>query len=316
MNTEISFAPGAQSRHGPGRGLHRLANGMEIAYQNRSELQHFFEDIFEKEIYVSHGIVLDDEACVLDIGANIGLFTLFVQHKWPRSRVWAFEPAPPLFEILRFNAARYAPNARIFNCGVARESGEAEFTFYPQSSGMSSFHARQDEERDILKTLLENEARAGVYGAKDLLAHFDDYAEDRLESTACTCRLITLREVIREHGIQRVDLMKIDVQKSELNVLLGLAEEDWPRVRQIVIEVHDIDGRVARVSELLAGRGYDVHHEQDEMYVGSNIYNLYAIRREAPPSVRGDGRFDGARLRKIKDRGARQRMLLRRPKHS
>jgi len=49
-------------------------------------------------------------------------------------------------------------------------------------------------------------------------------------------------------------------------------------VRQVVIEVHDIDGRVAQVTEFLRIRGFAVQVVQDDLYRGSNISNLYAIR--------------------------------------
>ncbi|OSC46873.1 hypothetical protein B5181_42500, partial [Streptomyces sp. 4F] len=54
--------------------------------------------------------------------------------------------------------------------------------------------------------------------------------------------------------------------------------EDWPKIQQMVLEVHDADGEVARLTELLRGHGFTVTAEQDETYVGTNIHNLYAVR--------------------------------------
>ena len=72
--------------------------------------------------------------------------------------------------------------------------------------------------------------------------------------------------------------MKLDVQKSELDALLGLDERDWPRIRQIVAEVHNVDGRLPRMTRMLEARGYRTTVEQEELYAGSPMYNLYAIR--------------------------------------
>jgi FkbM family methyltransferase len=46
-------------------------------------------------------------------------------------------------------------------------------------------------------------------------------------------------EVIREGRVGRIDFLKIDVQKSEFDVLAGTDEADWPKIRQLVIEVQD-----------------------------------------------------------------------------
>ncbi len=55
-----------------------LPNGLLIAYQSRGELAHFYEDIFEKHVYLRNGITLEQGDTVFDVGANIGLFTLFL----------------------------------------------------------------------------------------------------------------------------------------------------------------------------------------------------------------------------------------------
>ena len=46
---------------------------------------------------------------------------------------------------------------------------------------------------------------------------------------------------------EKIDLLKIDVEKGELEVLNGIEDADWPRIHQIVMEVHDLDGRVGMV---------------------------------------------------------------------
>ncbi|MDP9121532.1 MAG: FkbM family methyltransferase, partial [Acidobacteriota bacterium] len=87
-----------------------------------------------------------------------------------------------------------------------------------------------------------------------------------------------LSEVIREHAVERIDLLKIDVEKSEAEVLLGLAPEDWPKVSQMAAEVHDLEGRLRDLEDLLAARGFTVTVEQDPLYQGTDRWNLYARR--------------------------------------
>jgi hypothetical protein len=70
------------------------------------------------------------------------------------------------------------------------------------------------------------------------------------------------------------------VQKSELDVLRGIDEIDWPKIEQIVMEVHDIEDRLSHIVSLLRGHGYHVLAEQDELYQGSVLYNLYATRQQ------------------------------------
>jgi FkbM family methyltransferase len=279
-----------------------LPNGLEVAYQSKAELQQFYDDIFAKRVYTRHGIVLRPDACVFDVGANIGLFTLFAAREATEARIFAFEPAPPLFDLLTANAAPYGGRITLYNCGLSRQAGSAALTFYPHSSGMSSFYPDEREEKAALRTLIRNEAAQGKEGLAEVLRYEDELVEQRFRSETWTCPLRTLSEVIREAGVARIDLLKIDVEKSELDVLAGLADGDWGKVEQAVLEVHDLGDRLRDVSALFRDRGFTVTLEQDELYRGSDRWNLYAVRtRHRPPdSAAALGRAED-RARKLRD---------------
>ncbi|WP_437786897.1 FkbM family methyltransferase [Sorangium sp. So ce1097] len=269
--------PAARTSHAPLR--YRLPNGMDIFHQNEAETRHFYEDIFEHRSYVTHGVRIPKGATVFDVGGNIGLFTLFVHTEAPDARIFTFEPAPPLFEILRRNVAEHRVRAELFNVGISDREREAPFTFYPRSSGMSSFHADEAEEKHVLRTLIANQQRLGMAGMDQILPHSEELLGVRFEATTFTARLRRLSDIIRETGVERIDLLKVDVQKSELEVLEGLDEGDWPRIAQIVLEVHDIGGRLSHLSALLERRGFAITSEQDSLYEGTDIHNVYALRK-------------------------------------
>lgn len=257
----------------------QLPNGLEVGCQSAKETEHIYDDIFAHRVYLSNGITLWDGATVFDVGGNIGMFTVFLHHHFRDIRSYTFEPAPPLFDILHFNAARHAGGAaKLFRCGVSDQPKVANLTFYPYSSGMSSFYGDEEEEKDVLRIILANQEEAGDEEA-DGLATSEEFLDARFTRVDFECPLVPLSEIIRQEGVESVDLLKIDVQKSELDVLRGLGEDDWPKVRQIAIEVHDLDGELELVTRLLEEKGYGVVTVQDPLYAGSVMYNLYAVRR-------------------------------------
>lgn len=256
----------------------RLPNGAAIAYQSKAEVQFFYRQIFEEQIYLQHGINIDEGDTICDVGANIGLFSLFVAQCLQRYKIYAFEPAPAVFEILSYNMRAFLPSVKLFNVGVSNREASAPFTFYPNSSGMSSFFGDRNEERTVLTGLLRTTAREIGAPASGLAAHLDDVLDFRLASETIMCGLTTLSRVFDEHGITRVDLLKVDVQKSELDVLHGIEPQFWEGIRQIVIEVHDMNGRVGQVKSLLERHGFDVKAIQEPAYSGSPMFNVYARR--------------------------------------
>lgn len=258
-----------------------LPGGLTIACQSRMEAEHIHEDLFDKKIYLRHGITLYDGMCLFDVGGNIGLFTLYVHRHYRDVTSYTFEPAPPLFEILCYNASLHAPGARLIHAGASDRRRTAELTFYPYSSGMSSFHADLGEEKAILRSIMEHQAAEGMAGMERILESSDELLDARFTSRTYTCPLVPLSEVIDAEGVEAIDLLKVDVQKSELEVLLGIEERHWARVRQVVGEVHDLDGKLAAVVGLLERHGFRVVVEQDSLLEGSVLYNFFAIGRQA-----------------------------------
>ena len=300
--------------------LHRykLPNNMEIAYQSRVEAEYFYEDIFEKQIYLKHGINLQESDCVFDVGGNIGLFTLFVHQKQKSITVYTFEPAPELFEIIRINTYLHGVKAKLFNYGLSNQNKTAKFTFYPQSSGMSSFYADKKEEQEVLRNIMLNQLRQGVTGMEQLMPYADDLLEERFKSETFVCQLRTLSDVIAENNVERIDLLKIDVQKSELDIITGIKEDDWQKIKQIVLEVHDIEGRLNQIIAMLTQHNYRVVVEQDDWYEGSNIYNLYAIKNSSEISYSDKSlnwhKLDQHSVEQIHKRARKQQEALNRQK--
>lgn len=273
-----SVTPSEQERILAEQARYILPNRMEIAHLNQYETEALYQQIFVDQVYLRHGIVLNDGDCVFDVGANIGLFTLLMRQKYKDASIYAFEPAPNAFETLQSNVALYCENASLFNCGLADEDKEAPFTYYPRSSIFSSYHAdrAQDEKmvRSVILNLLQKDSSAEQ---KVLETLADELLKGRLESETLMVRLRTLSSVIREHGIKRIDLLKIDVEKSELAVLKGIEDDDWAKIRQIVVEVDDREGSgIKEVKRLLMEKGFTVTVEQDDLLQGSGLYHVYA----------------------------------------
>ncbi len=122
-------------------------------------------------------------------------------------------------------------------------------------------------------------------------ATLDELLTARLESQDVTCPVYTLSEIIRTHQIERIDLLKVDVEKSELAVLAGIEEDDWSKIRQIVVETSKDGDRLTQVTALLERHGYMVAVERDTMLQEADLYNVYALRpsyknlSEAPPEA-------------------------------
>jgi hypothetical protein len=68
------------------------------------------------------------------------------------------------------------------------------------------------------------------------------------------CRTQTLEGWLGQHPLPAIDLVKIDVEGAEMDVLEGVGSA-WPRIRQVVVETHDREGRCRELVALLEHHG-------------------------------------------------------------
>ena len=285
----------------PASSRYELPNGMAIVHLNQNETDFLYREVFEDLSYLRHGITIEAGDCVFDVGANIGLFSLFAARQAEGVRVFAFEPIPPVFELMRANTRLHHLDATLFQAGAAGEAGSATFHYYPRVSIISGRFADAETERAVVTKFVQNQTAAGDGVDQEL---FDDLLSERLQSTAVECRLVTLSDVIREHQLERIDLLKVDVEKSESEVLRGIRDEDWPRIRQAIIEVHDSDGQLAQITELLSRHGFSVTVDQDTLLEGTPALQRLCAPGRGAGGLAGGGRAGSGRGPAVEQSGA------------
>ena len=253
-----------------------LPDGSAVAHLNKNETAYIYNEIFVLQAYLRHGITIEDGDCIVDAGSNIGLFTVFASRLARNLRIFAFEPNPAVYACLKANAEAWGSGVKCLPMGLSREDKTAEMTFFEGFSLLSGFYADEATEREVVKTYaLNQEAESSADG--QLAADIGKMLDERFHARTQTAQLRRLSGVIAEQGIERIDLLKVNVEKSELDVLQGIGEADWAKIRQLVIEV-DMKESLEPITSLLEKHGYEVLVEQDPLLRKTELCYVYAIR--------------------------------------
>lgn len=257
-----------------------LPDGRAIAHARAQETDSLYKDIFGDRIYLQHGIELPEGSVVIDAGANIGLFTLFTLQTCPTATVYAIEPAPSTFEILRQNTAAL-PSVKALQCGVGAEAGEMEFTFFPNLTCGSGFYDPDQMRR--IKGIRRSLILADPKRAKELDNPIGEeliaYVVDRnLEREVVRIPVRPLSAILDEMGGGRVDLLKLDVEGSELAALRGIRPAQWPNIRQAVVEVHDTERHGAELVRILRDEGFEAEIVAEKLFEIGGKSMIYARR--------------------------------------
>lgn len=230
---------------------------------------------FEDGLYAGCLERLQPSDTVIDVGAHVGLTALLVTDRAPTVGIIACEPAPPTFACLRANAARYMPNVVPVNKAVGAEPGTSTLTYYPNSEVMTTLHVDDADDRRNIEAALDN------MGVTDAARRESVIATTHAGATEFTVPVTTVADLVEEFPMGEIGLLKIDVERAEFDVLRGIGGEDnWRRIRTILAEVHDIDGRMGEWERLLHAKGFDIDAVQQDTYSGGTTSIVTASRRQ------------------------------------
>jgi phthiocerol/phenolphthiocerol synthesis type-I polyketide synthase E len=217
----------------------------KLFYVNKIETRAIIEEIWKNRVFDGdEGLDLPPDAVVIDAGAHVGLFSLYIQGLRTDRKpiIYAFEPMPTLFAALQANVKAHAAASqiRLFNFGLSDGERQAHFYFYRNMPALSSVEDRDAE----LQAMIERQGamallrayQPAVYLICRLLPFLKPLItkkmmEGTVAKEAVTCRLKTLSQIIAEQKLDRIDLLKIDTEKSELPILKGISGSCSGRAR-------------------------------------------------------------------------------------
>jgi FkbM family methyltransferase len=177
-----------------------------------------FRDVYLNRVYDAP-FRIDPTGTVVDLGANIGLFTLLASKTLvPRGQVIAVEPHPELAVILRSNLFRNRlSNVHLVEAAAYTEDGDAELHLASTSMGA---------------TICPRDYQLGTV----------------------VVRTIELGRIVAQ--AERIDLLKADIEGAEWPILFGSHPDLWKRISRLVIEFHLDSSNGRTVADLVTQLAY------------------------------------------------------------
>lgn len=229
--------------------------GVPVTYDPTADIgsQLFLQGQFEAgEVKLCRGYIPQD-AVIFDIGANIGLHTIFFAQLAPQGMVFSLEPAPETFQLLLKNIA---PLNNVIPLNIACSDG----------NGLADFFVAADD---------------GYSGLKDT----------RRKPIKARRRVVcsSLDSLFSMLALQRADFVKIDVEGAEENVLRGMSKIIDTCRPVIFCEIYQgaaSNSSPERTVEYLLAKGYEayvINQGQLMAYRGhrDDLYNYLFLPKSA-----------------------------------
>lgn len=200
------------------------------------------DDIFFNKVYTPFYLPIEKDDLVVDIGANIGVFTVYAALR-TQNTVYALEPFPSTVEALQENIrANGLRNVIPHRYAVCDRNGTELF-----------LETEKPQDRRLKKVARNADAK---------------YIE---------VPSITLHDFMDQNHIEQIDFLKMDCEGAEGLIMNSLPKDYLQRIRKIVMELHNEISKLKhdQIRKLLEDAGFTTNLE---WILGTKLAFIYAWR--------------------------------------
>jgi FkbM family methyltransferase len=227
---------------------YRMRGGARLLTRRDGSDLHIIDEIWAFRKYDYFGCRVRPGDVVVDIGANIGIFTVYAAYACKAARVISFEPFPENFALLKQNVeANGLDSVVCVNQAVAGRRGLARLHLNPHEQGSHS--------------MIPSEGGAAI------------------DVDCCT-----LDDAVDRYSLSQIDYLKVDCEGAEYEVLLNTSPTLLRRIGRISMEYHDHP--VYNIQGL--ARHLEDHGFQVKLYQGHRLYAQRPTTQAAPGAVSRD----------------------------
>ncbi len=160
------------------------------------------ETIMYKNYNPDKKLIINQDDTIIDIGANIGAFSIFAAHNAKKGIIYAFEPSVENYVLLKKNIKlNNITNLKPINQAVAAKNGTTKLYLDKSNKAAHSINI-VSKDYNVVKT-------------------------------------VSLSNVFKTHRIKECNLLKLDCEGAEYEILLNTSSSTFKKINKIVCEYHE-----------------------------------------------------------------------------
>jgi len=199
---------------------------LSITYRDDSDLS-VIDEFFVDKMYRSiDDIIPNLKNPILDIGAHIGMFSLYASILNPDVKIIALEPEPENYKLLKENLKQnHCKNVTTKQVALTH-TDKTTIDFY----------------------LSDN-------------THTHSTIKPVNQSTHIEVPATILKKLIAQNKLNKIGLLKMDIEGAEFSIIRNTTQDTWNKIQYIVVEYHESEkNKRADLENIIRSHGFSVEH--------------------------------------------------------
>ena len=214
---------------------HRCGMSFEIpARMMQTYKECFFDETYTKGL--PSKLAARGFKTVVDVGANVGFFSLYTFTQNPDAKIFAFEPMPNNYKLLQHYQKEFKQlDFKTVNKAVGGTKGELTLNY------------NKNEAYTTSATIFAKET----------------------EPDTIVVETVTLQDILSNYNLEAVDFLKLDCEGAEYAILYNASDATLESIGAMSVETHpgtEENENLTALSQFLINHSFKVKSEKDQIW--------------------------------------------------
>lgn len=208
---------------------YKLRNGIKYNVRAGTCDRGIINEIWIEKHYVPKGFEIKEKDTILDVGAQIGVFSVYAAHHAKKGKIYAFEPMSENFKMLKENTnLNKLKNITNINCALSDKNGKESLFIDDLNTGGHSF--------------------------------FND--KKSWSKNKIIVKSMNLDSFFNKYKIKKIDFLKMDCEGAEYKIFFGASKKTLEKIKKISMEYHNLDEKknVHKLKKYLEKNNFEVQY--------------------------------------------------------